>query len=51
MAKLAKKYRDRAGGKQDVANPDYQAEDSLSTASCCRDVAPDLKSSMDAAER
>jgi hypothetical protein len=51
MAKLAKKYRDRAGDRQDVANPDCQAEDPLSTASCCRVVTQDLKSGMDAADR
>jgi hypothetical protein len=26
MAELAKKYRDRAGDRQDGANPDYQAD-------------------------
>jgi len=51
MAELAKKYRDRAGERRDGANPDYQAEDPLSTASGYRAVAPDLKSGMDAAER
>ncbi|KAJ9589622.1 hypothetical protein L9F63_017207 [Diploptera punctata] len=51
MAELAKKYRDRAGERRDGANPDYQAEDPLSTASGYRAVAPDIKSGMDAAER
>ncbi|CAG2066326.1 unnamed protein product [Timema podura] len=51
MAELAKKYRDRAGERRDGANPDYQAEDPLSTASGYRAVAPDVKSGMDAAER
>lgn len=51
MAELAKKYRDRAGERRDGANPDYQAEDPLSTASGYRAVAPDLKSGMDSAER
>ncbi|XP_067014971.1 protein Red [Anabrus simplex] len=51
MAELAKKYRDRAGERREGANPDYQAEDPLSTASGYRAVAPDLKSGMDAAER
>lgn len=51
MAELAKKYRDRAGDRQDGANLDYQAEDHLSPASGCRAVAPDLQSGMDSAER
>lgn len=51
MAQLAKKYRDRAGDRQDGAKPDYQAEDPLSAESGCRAVAPALKSGMVAAER
>ena len=51
MAELEKKYLDRAGDRQDGANPDYQAEDPLSPASGCRAVAPDLKSGVDSAER
>lgn len=51
MAELAKMYRDRAKERREGANPDYQAEDPLSTASGYRAVAPDLKSGLDAAER
>lgn len=51
MAELAEKYRDRARERRDGANPDYQSEDPLNTASAYRAVAPDLKSGMDAAER
>ena len=50
MAELAKKYRDRVGDRQYGANTDYQA-DPLSPTSDGRDVAPDLKSVMDPAER
>lgn len=51
MAELAKMYRDRAKERREGQNPDYQAEDPLSTASGYRAVAPDLKSGLDAAER
>lgn len=51
MAELAEKYRDRARERREGANPDYQAEDPLATASGYRAVAPDLKSGLDAAER
>lgn len=51
MAELAEKYRDRARERRDGANPDYQTDDPLSTASAYRAVAPDLKSGIDAAER
>lgn len=51
MAELAEKYRDRARERREGANPDYQSEDPLSTASGYRAVAPDLKSGLDAAER
>ncbi|CAH0391635.1 unnamed protein product [Bemisia tabaci] len=51
MAELAEKYRDRAKERREGANPDYQAEDPLASASGYRAVAPDLKSGMDAAER
>ena len=51
MAELAKKYRDRAGDRQDGACPDCQAGDPLSPASGCRAVAPDLKSGMASTER
>lgn len=51
MAELAEKYRDRARERRDGANPDYQADDPLSTASAYRAVAPDVKSGIDAAER
>lgn len=51
MAELAKLYRDRAKERREGVNPDYQAEDPLSTASGYRAVAPDLKSGLDAAER
>jgi IK cytokine len=44
MAELALKYRDRARERRDGANPDYQAEDPLSTAGGYRAVAPDVKS-------
>lgn len=48
---LSQKYRDRARERRDGADPGYQAEDPLSTATGYRSVAPDLKSGMDAAER
>lgn len=51
MAELAKKYRDLADERQDGANPDYEAEDPLSSASDCRALAPDLKSGMNSSER
>jgi IK cytokine len=44
MAELALKYRDRARERRDGDNPDYQAEDPLSTAGGYRAVAPDVKS-------
>jgi len=46
MAELAQKYRDRARERRDGANPDYQAEDPLSSASAYRAVAPDIKSGI-----
>ncbi|XP_059479474.1 protein Red isoform X2 [Neocloeon triangulifer] len=51
IAELALKYRDRARERRDGANPDYQAEDPMSSAGAYRAVAPDVKSGMDAAER
>ncbi|XP_043215795.1 protein Red-like [Amphibalanus amphitrite] len=60
MAELAKKYRDRAKERRDGdetpapgAQPDLpsQPDESNSTASAYRAVAPDLKSGLDAAER
>ncbi|CAG9820486.1 unnamed protein product [Phaedon cochleariae] len=51
MAELAEKYRDRAGERRSGANPDYQADDPIATAQAYRAVAPDLKTSFDAAER
>lgn len=51
MAELAGKYRDRAGERRSGANPDYQADDPITTAQAYRAVAPDLKSGFDAAER
>ncbi|RWS27678.1 IK cytokine down-regulator of HLA class II-like protein [Leptotrombidium deliense] len=51
LAELAKKYRDRAKERRDGANPDYQSEDPLSAVHSYRAVAPDLKSTINAAER
>lgn len=51
LAELAEKYRDRAKERREGGNPDYQAEDPMSTATGYRAVAPDLKSGIDAAER
>ncbi|XP_050302279.1 protein Red [Anthonomus grandis grandis] len=51
MAELTEKYRDRASERRKGENPDYQADDPVSTAQAYRAVAPDLKSGFDAAER
>jgi len=49
LAELAKKYRDRAKERRDGG--ETTGPDSLSTLGAYRAVAPDIKSTMDAAER
>ncbi|XP_015789168.1 protein Red-like [Tetranychus urticae] len=51
LSELSKKYRDRAKERRDGANPDYQNEDPVKSMEAYRAVAPDFKSTFDAAER
>lgn len=51
LSKLSEKYRDRAKERRDGANPDYQNEDPVTSMAAYRAVAPDSKSTFDAAER
>ncbi|XP_059609023.1 protein Red [Phlebotomus argentipes] len=52
MSELAERYRDRARERRDGVNPDYQNTDQTgSSSSAYRTVAPDVKSGIDAAER
>lgn len=51
LAELAKRYRDRAKERRENANPDYQGDDPSVTMAAYHAVAPDIKSTVDQAER